>query len=173
MLEPIITMVAAMAEERVIGKNNGLPWRAKGDFQFFKDYTVGKPLVMGRKTFESLKQFGVQPLPKRPNLVITRDENYSFDHPDVSIHHDLKDAIQHAKSFGSDEICIGGGGVIYALALPIANKILLTEIHQHIDGGDAFFPEFSNDDWQETERDPRKAEAGDTADYTFTTWVRR
>ena len=164
-----ITIIAAMSDNRVIGRNNDLPWRVKEDFKFFKEYTTGKPLIMGRKTFESLKKFNSCPLPNRHNLVITKDKNYKFKHRDVSIHQSLEDAIEYAKSLSlGDEICIGGGAMIYKLALPITDKILLTEIHTTIDDGDSFFPQLQQNEWQEMHRKFCKAQKGDSANYSFT-----
>lgn len=172
-----ISLVAAMSENRVIGRGNDIPWRAKGDFRFFKEATIGKPLIMGRKTFESLKNAGSQPLPGRPNLVVTTRRDYRFDHPDVSIHHSYDEALDHAANLaaemGVDEICIGGGAEIYKLSLPTADIIHLTEIHCTIEDGDTFFPDFPKNDWQEIRRDHRNAEDGDTAAYSFVTWERR
>ena len=172
-----ISMVAAMSDDRAIGRKNTIPWRAKGDLRFFKDQTFGKPVIMGRKTFESLKNAGVHPLPGRPNLVVTRDINYQFDHPDVTIHTNIKDALDLAYKLADelnvDEICIGGGAMIYAETMDVADIIYLTEIHCTVGDGDTFFPEFSKDEWQETYRDLRKAEDGDTADYSFVTWERK
>ena len=165
----MITIIAAMSDNRVIGRGNNLPWHIQGDLSFFKKYTTGKPLIMGRKTFESLKKFNSCPLPNRHNLVITKDKNYQFEHKDVSIHHSLEDAIEYAKSLNlGDEICIGGGAMIYELALPITDKILLTEIHTIIDNGDSFFPQLPKNEWQETRRKFCKAQKSDSANYSFT-----
>jgi dihydrofolate reductase len=172
-----ISLVAAMSENRVIGRANDIPWRAKGDFRFFKEATIGKPLIMGRKTFESLKNGGTQPLPGRPNIVVTTRRDYQYDHPDVSIHHSYDDALNHAATLademGVDEICIGGGAEIYKLSLPTADIIHLTEIHCTVEDGDTFFPAFLKEEWQETRREHCSAEEGDTADYSFVTWERR
>ncbi|TVQ83101.1 MAG: dihydrofolate reductase [Micavibrio sp.] len=171
-----ISLVAAMSDNRVIGRGSTIPWRAKGDLRFFKEQTENRPVIMGRKTFESLKNAGVQPLPGRPNLVVTTRADYCFDHPDVSIHHSMDDALHHAAKLAAeldtDTVCIGGGAEIYKLSLPVADIIHLTEIHCMIEDGDTFFPDFSRDEWQETRREYRKAENGDTADYSFVTWQR-
>ena len=138
-------MIAAMAKNRTIGVNGRLPWHLKKDLQYFKQQTLGKPMVMGRKTFQS---FGERPLPKRPHIVITRDLNYNPQ--GVTVCHSLKEALEVAATMG-DEVMVIGGGQIYKEALPLCDKIYLTEIELDIEG-DTFFPTFDHLNFAETSR---------------------
>ncbi len=145
-----ISLVVACADNNVIGVNNAMPWHIPEDFQHFKAITLGKPCIMGRKTFESiLAQLG-KPLPGRVNIVVSR-RNYQ--HPGALTCKDLEEAIDQARKTGTEEICIIGGAQIYEQALPLANKIHLTRVHQSPEG-DAFFPE-PGKEWVEQSRDER------------------
>ncbi|MEC8066656.1 MAG: dihydrofolate reductase [Pseudomonadota bacterium] len=156
-----ISMIAAMAKNRTIGVNGRLPWHLKKDLQYFKQQTLGKPMVMGRKTFQS---FGERPLPKRPHIVITRDLNYNPE--DVTVCHSLKEALEVAATLG-DEVMVIGGGQIYKEALPLCDKIYLTEIEMGIEG-DTFFPSFNHLNFTETDR-TRDCENDISFDYvTYT-----
>ncbi len=147
---PFISLVVAAADNNVIGKNNAMPWHIPEDFKHFKDVTMGKPCIMGRKTFESiLVQLG-KPLPGRVNIIVSR-KNYQ--HDGALTCKDLEEAIEQAAKTGTDEICIIGGAQIYALALPFANKVHLTRVHQSPEG-DAFFPNLDSQ-WVEQSRDDR------------------
>ena len=141
-----VSLIAAMAKNRTIGVNGGLPWHLKKDLQYFKAQTLGKPMVMGRKTFQS---FGERPLPKRPHIVITRDINYKPE--GVTVCHSLEEALSIAKGMTYDEIMVIGGGEIYKSALPHCNRIYLTEVDINIEG-DTLFPEFNKDEFKETKR---------------------
>ena len=160
-----ISLIAAIAENGVIGKDNQLPWRIKGEWQYFARMTKHKPIIMGRKTFESVSG----PLKDRANIVITHDANYK--HEGVIVTTTLEKALDIARKIavetGQDEIMIGGGAEIYRLALPRADRLYLTEIHLKPDG-DTKFPAFDRNDWTETKREFHKAAAGETADYTIT-----
>ena len=139
----IISHIAAMAENRVIGANNSLPWHIPDDLKFFKEKTNGHILIMGRKTFESIKA----PLPSRFHIVVTRKKDIHFsDHPLVSAVSSLEQAYQTAKTLTSqygEEVFIAGGGEIYTQSLSHAQRLYLTIIHKKIDG-DTFYP---NVDW--------------------------
>ena len=136
---PIISIIAAMAKDRVIGINNSLPWKLPADMKWFRQHTLGKPVVMGRKTYES---FGGRPLPDRHNIVVTRDASY--DAGDATVATSIDDAIQKAGDV--DEIMIIGGASFYEQTLPIADRMYLTEVDATIEG-DAWFPEYNSDDW--------------------------
>jgi len=138
---PKITLIAAYAARRCIGINNTMPWHLPEDFAFFKSYTTGKPVIMGRKTWESLPR---KPLPGRQNIVITR-QDYQAEGAQTAA--SLKDAL--ALCQGVEEVIIMGGAQIYAQALPIATDLRLTEVGLDVDG-DAFFPEFSAEQWRGT-----------------------
>ena len=166
-----IVAIAAVSENGFIGKNNKLPWRVKGDWQFFLNQSRGKPVVMGRKTFEAMGK----PLAKCANLVITR--NADWKERGAIVHPTLETAIEEAKKIAAkdnaSEIVIGGGEEIYRQALPVTERIYLTTIHCIVEGGDAKFPEFDKKDWVKTSEERFKAEPGDTADYTITVWDRK
>jgi dihydrofolate reductase len=137
----IISIIAAVSNNNVIGKDNKLPWHLPGDLKRFKELTTGHTIIMGRKTFESIGR----PLPSRRNIVVTRNKDYKAD--GVEIIHSIKEALDLVKN--EDEVFIIGGEEIYKLALPMANKIYLTRINKEYDG-DAFFPELGPE-WSGTE----------------------
>jgi dihydrofolate reductase len=138
-----IIIIAAMAENRVIGKNNALPWSLKADMVHFKELTLGWPCVMGRKTWESLPK---RPLPKRPNIVISRTLSADAA-PGAAVCVSLQEAVRQYAEY--EKIFICGGAAIYREALPLANKIELTVIRQQY-AGDAFFPEIDPALWTKT-----------------------
>ena len=138
-----IIIIAAMAENRVIGRNNALPWSLKADMERFKKLTLGWPCVMGRKTWESLPK---RPLPQRPNIVISRSLPAAFV-PGAAVFPSLQEAVQHCSAYEKVFIC--GGASVYAEALPLADRIELTVIHRQYEG-DAFFPEIDPGGWQIT-----------------------
>lgn len=171
MYKPRISLIAALSENRVIGINNDLPWHIPGDLKRFKDLTTGHPIIMGRKTFESLGRV----LPNRTNIVITRDvakfneEAKRTGLVPEEVVTSLDEAIEKAKeSFGgSDEIFIIGGGQIFEQALPQADRLYLTIIHKTV-LGDAYFPEYD----MFTKEIERTDEKGDEFDYTYLTLER-
>lgn len=136
-----VTLIAALASNRVIGRGNQLPWRIPGDLPRFKQLTTGQTLVMGRKTFESIGR----PLPGRATVVVTRNRDFAV--PGVEVAHSLEDALARVKT---EEAFIAGGGEIYAQALPRADRLLLTEIDAPFEG-DAFFPAFDRAGWRVAE----------------------
>ncbi|MEM6914598.1 MAG: dihydrofolate reductase [Pseudomonadota bacterium] len=144
MMEPKIALVVARAQNSVIGRDGALPWRMKSDLQWFKANTLGKPVVMGRKTFQSIGR----PLPQRTNIVITRQANYTAD--GVSVVSSLTDALSLARdeamASGAEEIAVIGGGEIYRSTLPLADCLYLTTIEADIEG-DTVFPALSEADW--------------------------
>ena len=152
-----IALIVARADNGVIGRDNGLPWRLSEDMKYFKATTMGKPLVMGRKTFESIGR----PLPGRTTIVVTRDRDFGAE--GVKVTHDLDSAVRLAedvaRAAGVDEVMIAGGAEIYAQALDRAGRIYLTEIHAAFDG-DARFPDLDPSTWRETAREDVDAPAG-------------
>jgi dihydrofolate reductase len=166
----VIVLVAAVAENGVIGRDNTLPWRIKSDLQYFKSITMGRPVVMGRKTFESIGK----PLPGRTNIVITRDKEFSA--PGISVAHDIDEALalarSDAKARGAGEIAVIGGTEIFKQTLPLADKLALTIVHARPEG-DTFWPEIDPKEWQEVERKPQVKGPQDDCDFTFVTYVRR
>jgi dihydrofolate reductase len=144
-----ICLIVAMARNRTIGVAGGLPWRISDDLKNFKRLTLGKPLIMGRKTFESLGK----PLAERPNIVITRNRAYPDD--GIFVVEDLDAALKAAGAFsritGESEVMVIGGAEIYRQALPLAACIYMTEVHAEVEG-DAFFPELDDERWREVGR---------------------
>ena len=143
-----ISMIAAMAKNRVIGLNNDLPWHLPDDFTFFKSTTKHHPVIMGRKNFESLPP-KFKPLPDRTNIILTRNNDYKAD--GAYVFSEWKEALDYALTEKKDEIFIIGGGEIYKQGLVFADRIYLTEINAEIDG-DTFFPEFDKRIWVENVR---------------------
>ncbi|MEQ7871883.1 dihydrofolate reductase [Chromohalobacter salexigens] len=166
-----IALVAAMSRNRVIGVDNQLPWHLPEDLKFFKAVTMSKPLVMGRKTFESIGR----PLPGRLNIVVTRDRGYAQDHDGIRVCHDLASALDMADGQaiidGVEDICVIGGGEIFAEALPCATRLYLTEVDIEVEG-DAWFPAFDAREWQETQRVPGQGGEG-KPEYAFVHYTRR
>ena len=140
----IISIIAAIGKNNVIGSDNKLPWKLSADLKRFRQITSGRPVVMGRKTFESIGRA----LPGRINIIITRDEDYKAD--GCVVVHSAGEALDAAK--GSGEIMIIGGGQIYKMFLPKADKMYLTVIEKEFDG-DAYFPEYGKDEWTEVSRE--------------------
>lgn len=149
-MKPIISLVVAAADNNVIGKENAMPWHIPEDFKHFKAVTLGKPCIMGRKTFQSILESLGKPLPGRINIIVSR-KNYQ--HNGALTCKDLDEAIAHAAKTGTEEICIVGGAQIYSQAIPLADKIYLTRVHQSPEG-DAFFPTLGPE-WVEQSRDGR------------------
>ncbi|AOS95942.1 Dihydrofolate reductase type 3 [Microbulbifer aggregans] len=163
-----IAMIAAMAQNRAIGRDNTLPWRISGDLKFFKQVTMSKPVVMGRKTFESIGR----PLPGRANIVITRNPEWRAE--GVTTVSSLEDALlvarQSAAESGAEEVMVIGGAEIYRQALPMARRLYITEVEAEVDG-DAFFPEFANG-WSETSRDCYPSSDRDEYNYCLVQYDR-
>ena len=145
-----VVMVLAVSENGVIGRGNDLPWQLPDDLQHFKRTTMGQPILMGRKTFDTVGK----PLPGRPNYVITRDKTWSAS--GVTVVHTLEEGLDrasdHALIEGADALMVVGGAEIYRLALPIADRIVMTEVHGEVDG-DAYFDLESIGDWREVSRE--------------------
>ncbi|MBK3495115.1 dihydrofolate reductase [Viridibacillus sp. YIM B01967] len=135
----MISFIVAHSEENVMGLNNAMPWHLPGDLAYFKRMTMGKPMIMGRKTFESIGK----PLPGRTNIVITRDEQYK--HEGIVIVHSLEEALAQAKK-ESEEIMVIGGEQIFRMALPMADRLYVTKIEKQYEG-DTFFPAYG-DEWK-------------------------
>jgi dihydrofolate reductase len=141
-----IALVVAMAENRVIGKSGTLPWHIPEDMKWFREITMGKPCIMGRKTWESLPK---KPLPGRLNIVVTRDPGFRADGATVAGSFD--EAVAVAMREAPEEIAVLGGAQIYAEAMKRAERIYLTRVHGAFEG-DAFFPATDEREWQATQR---------------------
>jgi dihydrofolate reductase len=165
-----LVLVVAVAENGVIGRKQALPWRIPGDLKHYKAVTMGKPMVMGRKTYESIGR----PLPGRTSVVLTSDKNWRRD--GVLVGHSLEDVLrlanEEAKKTGASEITIVGGSALFEETLPIAAKIELTEVHAKPEG-DVFFPHFDRAAFVETRREgPMQGEKDEHA-YSVVTLERR
>ena len=164
-----LAMIVAQSSNRVIGRDNKLPWYLPGDLKYFKQATMGKPIIMGRKTFESIGK----PLPGRLNIVISRDA--SFTAQGIKVVMSLPEAIELAESQvlidGVDEAMIIGGAQIYALALPEVERLYITQVHADIEG-DAYFPEFNRSQWTELGREDFSAQGPNPYDYSFIVYQR-
>lgn len=154
----IISMIAAMAYNRIIGKDNQMPWHLPADFAWFKRCTMGKPVVMGRKTYESIGR----PLPGRLNIVISRDETLKIE--GVTTATSIEQALDVAGDV--EEVMIIGGGAIYAACLPMANKLYVTHIEAAIDG-DTQFPDWG-DQFKETYSETYQADEKNAYNMRFT-----
>lgn len=160
----IVSLIAAVADNGVIGRDNDLPWRIKSEMQYFKRTTMGAPVIMGRKNYDAMKRA----LPGRRNIVMTRDASVTL--PDADIAHTPDEALQFAA--GAAEVFVIGGAEIYRLMLPLAHKIYLTEVHLKPDG-DVIFPVFDRSDWVETKREFHPQAPGEDAGYTITVLERK
>ncbi len=146
-----VSLIVAMAEDRVIGIKNSLPWKLPSDMKWFRQHTLGKPIIMGRKTFES---FGGRTLPDRTNIVITHDTNYVAD--GIVVVHSIEQAIAEAKKAqrqpadGEDEAMIIGGASFYEQMLDKVDRMYITYVDTAVDG-DAWFPQYNLDQWQKVE----------------------
>ncbi len=159
-----LSVIAALADNRVIGVDNRLPWRLPADLQHFKRITMGKPMIMGRKTWESLPGL----LPGRPHLVVTRDTTYRAEGAQVV--HSLQEAF--AVFSKAEELMLVGGADLYAQAIPLASRMYLTQVHASPEG-DAWFPEFDADQWREVEREEGVLDDKNPIPHTFVTYVRK
>ena len=144
----IVSLIAALSENRVIGKNNDLPWRLPDDMKYFMETTSGHYVIMGRKNYQSLPE-KFRPLPNRTNIVITRSSDFSA--PGCQVVHTLVDALEIARQANQKEIFIIGGAEIYALSLPHAHRLYLTEIKAEV-AGDTYFPNVNLTEWKELSR---------------------
>jgi dihydrofolate reductase len=156
--EPRISLIAAMAANRAIGLDGGLPWRLPADLKRFKELTMGHTLVMGRKTYDSIGR----PLPGRPTIVVTRQPDWQRD--GVTVAHSLADALARA---GGEEVFVAGGEEIFRQSLDRAGRIYLTRIERDFPG-DTFFPEFEGPAWRRIERE----EHGEPFRFAFEMWER-
>lgn len=162
--ESRIALIVAMASNRTIGLNNTLPWRCPEDLKHFKTLTMGHPMIMGRKTFDSIGR----PLPGRTTVVVTRDRNLKID--GCLISHSLPEAI---AACGNDtEIFIVGGADIYAQAMPLVDTLYITEIQQDVEG-DAHFPDLDQSTWQEVAREKHSQQLPQPLEYHFVTYQRK
>ncbi|MEG0009834.1 MAG: type 3 dihydrofolate reductase [Aeromonas sp.] len=162
----MISMIAAMAHDRVIGLDNQMPWHLPADLAHFKRVTLGKPVLMGRKTFESIGR----PLPGRRNLVISRNPDYRAD--GVEVVESVEAALALLSADATPELMVIGGGHLYAELLPTASRLYLTRIDLAVEG-DTRFPAFDEADWVRLESESHPADEKNPHPYCFETWQRR
>jgi dihydrofolate reductase len=160
----IVSMIAALARNGVIGRDNGLPWRLPSDLKRFKSITMGKPIVMGRRTHESIGR----PLPGRHNIVVTRNPGYLSE--GCTVVHSVDEALETAA--GSEEVVIIGGAELYGQLLPRADRLYLTFIDQEF-SGDTYFPKFDMSQWDEVLNEPVEPAENVPLSYRFVILERR
>ena len=158
-----ITLIAAMARNRVIGRDGELPWHLPADLKHFKRTTLGSPVLMGRKTWDSIGR----PLPGRRNLVLSRAEPSLPE--GVELFSDVETALNACEA--EDELFVIGGAEIYRLFLPVAHRLILTEVDEEVEG-DTLFPPFDEESWHEVERIRHDADEKNRFAYSFVTWER-
>ncbi|MES2907247.1 MAG: dihydrofolate reductase [Pseudomonadota bacterium] len=167
--DPLLCIIVAVAENGVIGSDNALPWRLSSDLKRFKAVTWGKPIIMGRKTFDSIGQ----PLPGRTNIIVTRDNSFAAD--GVEVAHSLDDAIgiaeKAALAANASEIMIAGGANIYAQVMDDADRIYITTVHDQPEG-DAVFPQWNKNEWQLIHAEKLRASERDSAATTYEVYDR-
>ncbi|HJW46294.1 MAG TPA: dihydrofolate reductase [Lysobacter sp.] len=161
-----LVLVAALDRNLAIGRDNDLPWRLPADLKRFKGLTLGKPVLMGRKTAESLGRA----LPGRRNLVLTRSGRVPFDAMEAVA--SLEDAVQRAREDNANELCVIGGAEIYTLCLPLAARMYLTHVDTVVEGADAFFPRFDSNQWRVTAREMHLADARHPFAFDFVDYSR-
>ncbi|MCJ8164908.1 dihydrofolate reductase [Pontibacter sp. E15-1] len=155
----MIAIVVAAAENNVIGKDNGLIWHLPADLRHFKQITMGHPMVMGRKTYESIGQ----PLPGRTSIIVTSQPDFAAE--GCLVAHSLQEGLTQAKQL-DEEVCIIGGGEIFRQALPLTDTIYLTRVH-HTFEGDVFFPELDEAVWETVEEEHHAPDDKNKFSYTF------
>ena len=160
---PLVSLLAAVADNGVIGRDNGLPWHLPDDLKHFKTLTLGKPILMGRRTFSSIGK----PLAGRTNLVLTRAEEWR--QPGVSAVHSMEAALELAA--GAPELVVIGGSEVYRLALPFARRIYLTRVHTRV-SGDTYLPELDPGAWREVQRQSHPSDERHAYPMTFVTLER-
>jgi dihydrofolate reductase len=160
---PSLTLIAALARNRVIGRDNRLPWRLPADLRFFKRITQGKPLLMGRRTWESIGR----PLPGRRMIVLSRDPAYHA--PGCALAQSLEEAL--AQAGVADELMVIGGAALYQQTLPLVERLHLTRIDADV-AGDVRFPEWNEHDWRLAWEEAHPADADHAWPYRFQRWER-
>jgi len=162
----IVSMIVARSSNGVIGADNDLVWRMPADMKFFRQTTVGHFIIMGRKTLEAT----MKPLPGRTSIVLTRNKDFVAE--GCLVFQELEQALDLARQHRQQEVFILGGAQIYQLAMPLAQRLYITEIKEHFEG-DAYFPEPDTNVWQEVWREEHQADEKNPHDYAFTHWERK
>lgn len=162
-----INAIVATDRKGTIGKAGEIPWYLPADLKYFKRTTIGHPVIMGRKTFDSIGR----PLPRRTNIVMTRDP--FFIATGIEVVHSVKEALSHSAISEAEEVFIIGGGEIYRITLGITDRVFLTVVDTQIEDGDAFFPALDSEKWELISEDKHLADEKNEFDFTFQIWEKR
>lgn len=157
----MISIIVAIGKNNEIGKDNGLLWKLKGDLKRFKELTMGKPVIMGQKTLESLP---IKPLPNRINIVLTDDISYNYD--GCIMKYSISESISEAKKHGG-EIFIMGGGSIYRQFMKFADKLYITKVHEEFQDADVFFPDINENEWELVSQEDHYKDKYNEYDYSY------
>lgn len=163
----LVSAIVAVASNNAIGRDNALPWHLPEDLKFFKRTTMGKPVLMGRKTFESLGR----PLPGRLNIVLSSQKDLTLPEG-VVLCHSLEEGLAQLKAAGNDEVFVIGGGKIFADCLPLLDRLYITRIEFQPDDADVFFPEIDSSKWKLVWEEPHQADERHAYNYTFQKYER-
>jgi dihydrofolate reductase len=166
----IISHIVAAGEDNEIGKQNQLLWKLPNDMKFFKNTTWGMPVIMGRKTYESIAG---EPLPGRINIIVTSKGDYDPKNEKAIVVTDLEKAIEKAKETDCKEAFVIGGGEIYKLAMPYTDRIYLTRVHHHFPEAEVFYPEIRNGGWKKVSALDFPADDKHAFGYTFEVWEQK
>ena len=167
MRTPQLSAIVATDRQGTIGKNGDIPWYLPADLKFFKRTTLGHPVIMGRKTFRSIGR----PLPKRTNIVLTRDAFFTAS--GVIVAHSLREALGQEAVISADKAFIIGGGELYKQSLDLVSTVYLTIVDADIEDGDAFFPKLDPAEWREVWSEGHRPEGKNELAYRFSRWERR
>lgn len=162
----ILSAIAAVSQNNVIGLKNDLPWHLSADMKFFKRITFGHAVILGRKSYEA---FG-RAYPGRPNFVVTRQKDYTL--ADATVVHSIEEAIERAKEIEKEEIFILGGAKIFEQSLPVIDRIYITRIYEDFEG-DTFFPEVDFNEWKLVKDEQHEPDEKNKYKYAFQTWERK
>jgi dihydrofolate reductase len=163
----IISLVGAASDNNVIGKDNWMPWDLPAELKYFREITRGKTVIMGRKTYDAVGR----PMPNRHNIIVSRNAHLKI--PDVDVVGSVEEAIELAKKDGMEEICVIGGEQIYRAALPHADRLYLTRVHTIVEGGEAFWPEIDESEWDVTQSERHEPDAENKIPFTIMVLERR
>jgi dihydrofolate reductase len=156
----IVSLIAAASENNVIGKDNWMPWDLPAELAYFRNVTRGKTVIMGRKTYDSVGR----PMPNRHNIIVSRNAGLTI--PGVDVVGSVEEALELARKDNLDEIFVTGGEQIYRAALPYADRIYLSRVHTTIEGGEAFFPEFDENQWKIVSAEKYESDAENAIPFT-------
>ena len=165
----IISMIAAVATNRVIGKDNDLVWRLPDDMKYFMETTKDHYVIMGRKNYESIPH-KFRPLPNRVNIIITKQKDYKA--PDCIITNTIEEALDYARDQAQEEVFVIGGGQIYKQSLQLAHKLYITEVKEHFEG-DTYFPDFDHREWNEISRKHHYKDEKHQHEFDFVIYTRK